>query len=336
MNSRILVVWLACFALFTTSCRRHEAVRYLIISEAVHFELQPGNGTLNLPVFAGTLGVEKIVRDVSQAEFYYQKLSTIHGPRSFRFLADSTVELLLEKAGPLHSPQLVYGFDDDSSRVDLSLVGFANNTAHYAFRVTAKRSGQVRDHSVDVPMGESASIGILYDPRQKSGHIVAIAIQSLAIDKDLTPARLAAFLREKNTPRGVTTPSGFLAGDQRWMNDIFGKQAIRLATDSDSANKEQRQPFDVAPAPIGGMSAFAEQFTYPQSAKRDSLEGRVVVEVKIDEQGIIRDCRVVRSVRYDLDSAAVTAVRDVRFTPAIYRGKPVATTVMIPIAFKLQ
>ena len=204
--------------------------RYLVISEAVHFELQPGAGALNLPVFAGTMGVEKIVCDVSQAEYYFQKLSTVYGPKSFRFLADSTIELLLVQPGPLVSPQSVYGFEDGDSRVDLSLVSFENNTAHYAFRLSDSKSGQVRNHVVDVPAGQSASIGMLFDQAQNRGHLICIAVQALAIHNDLTPAQLADFLREKNTPRGVTGSSGFRPGDQRWMDDLFGAHGIPLAS----------------------------------------------------------------------------------------------------------
>jgi TonB family protein len=337
MNRKIFVALLVtAVVLMTGSCRREDKLRYLVISEAVHFELQPGAGTLNLPVFAGTMGVEKIVRDVSQAEFYYQKLAGVYGPKSFRFLADSTVELLLEQPGPLHAPQPVYSFDDRDSKIDLSLVSFENNAARYAFRVSDKKSGQVRDHTVDVPLGQSASIGLLADPAQKRGYLIAVAVQALAIGKDLTPARLADFLHEKNTPRGVKSSTGFRAGDQRWMDDIFGSRGTRLETGADTTQERKQVPFDKPPEPVGGMGALTAKFKYPESAKRDSLEGRVVVEVGIDENGNVSNCRVIRSVRADLDSAAVNTVRDVKFTPATYQGKSVATTVMIPIAFKLK
>jgi TonB family protein len=351
-------VLVAAILLLIGSCTRDEKLRYLVISEAVHFELEPGTGALNLPVFAGTMGLEEIVRDVSQAEFYYKKLATVYGPKSFRFLADSTVELLLERSGPLHAPQLVYGFDNQDSQIDLSLVSFEGNTAHYVFRVSEKHSGQVRDHTVDVPMGQSASIGMLFDPVQNRGYLVAVAVQALAISKDLTPAQLAQFLREKNTPRGVTSQSGFRPGDQRWMDDIFGSKGIRLAiasdsvqstlarsadksnaTDSASTKGEARAPFvafDTPPAPVGGMAALTEQFCYPPSAKKDSIEGKVILEVTIDLNGTVRSCRVARGVRADLDSAAVNTVRNVTFTPAVMKGKPVMTTVMIPIAFRLH
>jgi TonB family protein len=319
------------------SCHREPDIRYLVISEAVRFELQPGADALNLPMFAGTMGMEKIVRDVSQAEYYYQKLSSVYGAKSFRFMADSTVELLLDRTGQLSSPQAVYGFDDNDSRIDLSLVSFENNTAHYAFRVTDKPTGQVRNHTVDVPVGQSASIGMLFDPKQNRGQLVCIALQALALGKELTPVQLADFLRAKNTPRGVTSSSGYRPADQRWMDDIFGVKGIRLPLDTLAPAKEEEfQPFDTAPTPIENMIDFSEHFKYPASAKRDSIEGRVLIKVRIDSNGAVLNCEVTRGVRGDLDSAAVLAIHDVRFKPAVYQGKHVASTVTIPIAFKLK
>jgi protein TonB len=353
--NRVLLTILLAAAMLAGSCSRDAKTRYLVISEAVHFELQPGSGTLNLPVFAGTMGLEKIVRDVSQAEFYFQKLSAVYGPKSFRFLADSTVELLLEKSGPLHSPQPVYGFDEADARIELSLVSYENQTAHYVFRVSDKKTGQVRNHAVEIPAGQSASIGMLFDPQQNRGHLVCVAVQALPITGDLKPQQLADFLRSKNAPRGVTTATGYRPGDQRWMDDIFGPRGLTLgtgleasaqgrpdslapqkATTPDSAASGGFTTFDVPPGPVGGMAALADHFKYPESAKKDSVEGKVIVKVWIDSSGVVRHCDVVRGVRRDLDSAAVETIRGVRFTPALAQDKPVAATVMIPIVFRLN
>jgi TonB family protein len=82
------------------------------------------------------------------------------------------------------------------------------------------------------------------------------------------------------------------------------------------------------------------ELDYPQIARRAGLEGYVVVEVLIDAQGtpqrtIVRS----RSPRFvDLfDAPARAAVMRARFDPALdSEGKPVATSVRQPIAFKLH
>ncbi|MCB9357835.1 MAG: energy transducer TonB [Calditrichaeota bacterium] len=323
-------------AFLAGSCANKNDSRWLVVSEAIHFGVQPGSGTLSLPVFAGTLGVDNIVHDISQAEFYHQKLASVYGEKSFHFLADSTIEVLLDRSGPLTRPQSVYGYESGAARIELDLMSFESAVAHYSFRVTNKETGQIRTHQVEVPVGQSASVGLLFDPVHNRGYLVALSVQAMEITSGTTPENLANFLREKNTPRGVKSSSGFRVADQKWMNELFGTRALILSDSlSDDASAEV-QPFDTPPMPVGGMNAIAALLAYPESALRDTIEGRVVVAVKVDSSGSVTSCQVIRSLRADLDSVVVRAMPAVAFTPAIFEGNPVATTVMIPIEFKLK
>lgn len=330
---------LVCVLLLAASCA-HKTERYLVVSEIAHFEIQ-GNGTaLNLPVFAGTLGIEQIVRDVKLAEYYYDKLSSVYDFKSFTFVGSSSRETLLDKAGMLHVPQLVYDYEDSLAHLELSLTTFDENAATYVFRITEKHTGQIRDHAVTVPAGKSASVGSLFDREHNRGHLISISALSLPITSSLTPAELADFLADKNTPRGEAETTHFQPGDQKWMDELFGTRAIELPiaeTVSDSAaHEEPLVEYDTPPSPVGGMQAIGEKIHYPPEARADGVEGEVIVEVAIDENGKVGDTRILRSVRADLDSAAVAALRDVVFHPAMKDGQPIAIRVAIPIRFRLN
>ncbi|HEY4612388.1 MAG TPA: TonB family protein, partial [Bacteroidota bacterium] len=67
------------------------------------------------------------------------------------------------------------------------------------------------------------------------------------------------------------------------------------------------------PEPIGGIAAIQNNVVYPETAKRDSIEGTVFVDTYIDEDGNVERTAVVRGVRSDLDVAAQNAVRAVKF-----------------------
>jgi TonB family protein len=310
-----------------SACRRPVAPRYLVVTETTHFELRNGS-SLRLPLFAGTLGTEKIVHDVSQAEHYFGKLSAVYGQRSFVFLADSIAELVLPKSGPLASPQVVFTRNNSASPFTLALVAFSDSIADYRF--TARdSSGQEREHRFRVPVGQSASIGMLLGSEPQRGLLLAVSVRALPITADLNPEQLRDFLRAKNAPDSTFRPE-----DQRVMTELFGARAIPLPLPAQDSLR--RAPFDVAPFPIGGMNALGEHIVYPPTAIRDSLEGRVVVDVTVSDRGVVLDCRVIKSVRADLDSAALAAVRPVRFSPAQYQGKPVAVHVAIPFAFQLK
>lgn len=74
---------------------------------------------------------------------------------------------------------------------------------------------------------------------------------------------------------------------------------------------------------------------YPAKAKRDRLQGRVQLKVLVDEKGRASEVRVVRSVP-DLDNAAVAAVAQWTFRPAMKDGRPVAAWVVVPVEFRLR
>jgi len=69
--------------------------------------------------------------------------------------------------------------------------------------------------------------------------------------------------------------------------------------------------------------------TYPTDRK---LEGTVVVQALVLEDGSVGDVRVVSSVPM-LDEAAIAAVRQWRFKPARAGGTPVAVWVAVPVRF---
>ncbi len=97
------------------------------------------------------------------------------------------------------------------------------------------------------------------------------------------------------------------------------------------------QDYDKPPQPEGGMDAILENLFYPRLARLERIEGRVIVEVLIDETGRITDTKIVKSLgQYGCDEAAILAVKSVRWKPARKDGKAVAGKVSVPVVFKLD
>lgn len=90
------------------------------------------------------------------------------------------------------------------------------------------------------------------------------------------------------------------------------------------------------PEPIGGIGTIQKAINYPESAKRDSIEGTVYVEAFINERGKVVKTEIVKGVRKDLDDAAREAVKQTAFTPGKRKGKPVKVRISIPIRFRLS
>jgi protein TonB len=73
---------------------------------------------------------------------------------------------------------------------------------------------------------------------------------------------------------------------------------------------------------------------YPQQAFVQKVEGVVLLEILIDADGHVARARIVHSVPL-LDGAALEAVREWRFVPALKAGRPVASLAFAPVSFRI-
>lgn len=91
------------------------------------------------------------------------------------------------------------------------------------------------------------------------------------------------------------------------------------------------------PEMIGGQAALYDALRYPDMARRAGIEGRVIIQFVVDEQGRVQSPQVVRSAGAGgLDEAAVAAISQMRFTPGMQRGRPVRVQMTQPVIFRLQ
>jgi protein TonB len=74
---------------------------------------------------------------------------------------------------------------------------------------------------------------------------------------------------------------------------------------------------------------------YPDIAREAGVDGTVMVQALVGKDGKVKDTRVVKSIPM-LDDAAVAAVRQWVFKPALSNNKPVAVWVAVPIKFTLH
>lgn len=76
---------------------------------------------------------------------------------------------------------------------------------------------------------------------------------------------------------------------------------------------------------------------YPAQARRRNQQGLVLVEVRLDAHGLLREIKLLRSSGVEsLDRSALDAVAAWRFIPETLNGQPVPSRVHIPIEFALS
>ena len=97
----------------------------------------------------------------------------------------------------------------------------------------------------------------------------------------------------------------------------------------------------VAPEFPDGAEALykyiAENIHYPEQAKADGIEGRVLIRFVVMSDGSIVNVDVAKGIGGGCDEEAVRVVKGMpKWKPAIYEGKAVNVQYCIPINFKLQ
>jgi TonB family protein len=77
--------------------------------------------------------------------------------------------------------------------------------------------------------------------------------------------------------------------------------------------------------------------TYPEQAKKDGAQGRVVLQFIVGADGAVRDVKVLKSVREDLDAEAVRVISSSpKWEPGLQDGKAVPVIYNFPIVFQLK
>lgn len=91
------------------------------------------------------------------------------------------------------------------------------------------------------------------------------------------------------------------------------------------------------PSVPGGITQqIYKHLKYPEIAQKAGIEGRVVVQFVVNENGKVVQPVVVRGIGGGCDEAAVNAIQKLNFQPGMQRGRPVKVRMTVPVVFKLQ
>ncbi len=92
---------------------------------------------------------------------------------------------------------------------------------------------------------------------------------------------------------------------------------------------------ETPPELVGGLEALQAAAVYPDGARADGVEGRVILQFVVRADGSMTDPVVVRSPDPRLSRAALGALARLRFEPGRQRGRPVAVRFALPVTFRL-
>lgn len=82
---------------------------------------------------------------------------------------------------------------------------------------------------------------------------------------------------------------------------------------------------------------IAKNIRYPDTARRMSVQGKVLISCEVTEDGKLVNERVVEGIGGGCDEEALRMIQLIpdEWIAGIKNGKPVRTKITLPIAFKL-
>ncbi|MCY3934174.1 MAG: energy transducer TonB [Acidobacteria bacterium] len=85
------------------------------------------------------------------------------------------------------------------------------------------------------------------------------------------------------------------------------------------------------------VRTYTVEPAYTNNARKARIEGKVTLRLTIDEQGEVReDVEVLKGLEMGLTEAAVVALKQWRFEPALLDGQPVAVHWTMTVNFRLE
>jgi TonB family protein len=93
---------------------------------------------------------------------------------------------------------------------------------------------------------------------------------------------------------------------------------------------------DQPPALIGGPAAYYTELRYPQSARAEGAEGRIILAFVVDERGAVQEARVDKGAHPALDREALRVLRLMQYRPGVKDGQPVPVRMYKAVAFVLR
>ena len=94
-------------------------------------------------------------------------------------------------------------------------------------------------------------------------------------------------------------------------------------------------PFEVAPQPLPD---FSPQPGYPEIARQAQTRGKVIAQVYVDKEGVVKKWKIVKEEPENLGfkEEVEKVITKWKFTPAIQQGNPVGVWIAIPFTFRVK
>jgi protein TonB len=120
-------------------------------------------------------------------------------------------------------------------------------------------------------------------------------------------------------------------------NSLYGA-APKVAPEPNAASQPYWAPKYVKAYQVAQIPELLQDFKaeYPVQAKKDGIEGEVVMLLTIDQFGKVALVKKISGPGHGLDEAALGAAKKFKFKPATFHGESVATEIRYVYSFEIE
>ena len=111
--------------------------------------------------------------------------------------------------------------------------------------------------------------------------------------------------------------------------------AAETSIPDQSQTKQKPDPIRISGNALLSKLIKRVQPEYPESAKREEVEGKVILQVMVDEEGNVCSAKVTKGHPL-LDDAAIAAVKKWKYSATQLNGEPIRVVSTVTIVFSLK
>ncbi len=109
-----------------------------------------------------------------------------------------------------------------------------------------------------------------------------------------------------------------------------------VASDSIYTNVDVLPEFPGGRKALGKYVDSGKNHKYPKEARKNGIEGKVIVQFVINEDGTCSNFNVIKGIGYGCDEEAVRAFKKMpKWNPGLVKGKPVKVLMQMGYLYKL-
>jgi TonB family protein len=155
--------------------------------------------------------------------------------------------------------------------------------------------------------------------------------QKYITDLHVVPARKAMLVFGKKASGGAIEYR--IPNTKRAFRDLI---EMNLPDSSQKISGKVYNVADKQPVIRGGLKKLEKQVKYPKKCKKAGIEGRVLVQIVVNKEGIPKNPKIIKGLGNGCDKEAIKIAKNARFIPGKVDGKSVNVKFLLPIIFSLR